>query len=178
MVLEASPPGPSYDDTEESRARLPILAASVLALTAVGLVILGLALAGDDPNANASPSAAEATTTTLETTTTTSSVAITDPVDGDLQALLDDFEALLLEQPRSDLNPPEVEDVMKKVDEAVALTMEGESREAEEKLSEVAERVDDKVERESRDEVLDILQQIADALGIEFDGADERDDDD
>jgi len=56
--------------------------------------------------------------------------------------------------------------------------VEGESREAEKKLSEVPERVDDKVERESRDEVLDVLRQIADAFGIEFEGIHEKDDDD
>ena len=186
MVLEAAPSGAfDTEPTEESRSRRPIWAASILALAAVGLVIAGLALAGDDPDANATPSPvqpADSTTTTVGPTTTTASFATTTTTAfasqaDDVQAVRDEFEALLLEPPRSDLNPSEVDDLMKKVDEAVVLAMDGESKKAEKKLSEVAKQVGDKVDGESRDEALDILGQIADVLGIEFEGPGEADDD-
>lgn len=182
LVLEATPSNRTNEvHIDESRSRFPLWAASVLALAAVGLVVLGLARAGDDPNAKASASPAEtagSTTTTLEKTTTSASLETTHPSEGDdLEVLRDELEALLLAPPRSDLNTSDVEDLMKKVDEAIAFATEGESKEAEKSLSEVAKRVGDKVEGESREESLAALEQIADALGIELEVRDDKDDD-
>jgi hypothetical protein len=73
-----------------------------------------------------------------------------------------------MDAPRSDLNPPEVRDMMKKVDEAIAASTSDDDRKAEQKLSEVARKVDDKLEGDTRDEAMSLLEDLADQLEVEL----------
>lgn len=183
LVLETTTAGRSdVEPSAESTARLPRWwIAGLFGLAALGLIALGVALAGDEPDAEASlnPSIASTSTTstTLRSTSTTQRVDTTGPSQvGELQSLRGQLEALLLETPRSDLNPSEVEDLMKKVDESVELAGESETKEAEKKLSQVAKRIDEKLGEESADDSFALLSEIAGLLGLDLDTED-RDDD-
>lgn len=184
VILEATTASQGgVEPVAESTARGPRWwIAGLFGLAALGVVALGVALAGNEPNAEASfnPSIASTSTTstTLRSTSTTENVDATAPSQvGELESLRGELEALLLETPRSDLNPSEVEDLMKKVDESVELAGEGETREAEKKLSKVAKRIDEKLDEESADDSFELLSEIAGLLGLDLDTRDREEDD-
>lgn len=183
LLLETTPAGADHAHKEESRSGLWPWVVALVAFGAVGMIALGVALAGDEPNADASASpgafasTTSTTSTTLHSTTTRQSVSTTRSGSDDLDTLTNQLEAVLLEPPRSDLNPSEVEDLMKNVDEAVVLAGDGKEKEAEKRLSEVAKRIDDEVDDGASDEALEVLTEIADMLGLDFETRDHRDDD-
>lgn len=175
----ASPTGPESSPPGRWRS-LGGVAAGVLAIAALGLSLLGLTLFDDASPSNAAPQPVFTSTSEIVVTTTTppppstvlptttTLAATTSPI----TSTRDELEDLLLQGPRSDMNPPEVEDLMKKVDEAIAAAREGDERKAEEKLREAARRVDEKLDDEDKDEALALLETLADQLGIELDTGD------
>jgi hypothetical protein len=76
---------------------------------------------------------------------------------------------MLLTPPRSDLNPPEVEDLMKKVGDALARAAEGNPDEVGTKLSEVGRHLDEKLDDDARNEARSILETIAESIDVELD---------
>jgi hypothetical protein len=136
---------------------------------------MGLALSDPGPQVDVARASETTTTTTLAETTTTSllSTTTTTSLLSAVAQTRSDLEAVLLQPPRSDLKPQDVDDLMKKVDEAIAAADEGDSEKAEKKLSETAKKIDDKVEGEKRAESTRLLAQLADQLGVALDTDDD-----
>lgn len=185
MVLEATPSPPPTEEPERRRNPGWALVAGVLALLALGLLALGVALSGDEPPAAATEltapttviadtSTSSSTTPTSSTTTTTTTVLA---VDDRVAETRDELESILLRPPRSNLNPPDVEDIMEKVDEAIAAADDGEQKEAEKKLSETARRLDEKLDGDRLSDAHEALEALADLLDVELESPD-RDNDD
>lgn len=183
MILETTPTPPTVGPATvpDSGRRGWVWAATLLALLAIGLVVIGVALSGDDPPAAAtdttppaaavtSTSTTAATTTTTTTTTTTSTTTSTTTVPSAATAIgeaRDELESILSRPPRSDLNPSEVEDLMKKVDEAIAAVERGDREEAGNKLMEVARTIDEKLDGDREGEAIAALERLAELLGFE-----------
>jgi len=182
LVLEPSS-SPLVSDQEDGADRstpMWIWVAGLLVVLAAGLAVLGLVLSdGDAPaDAAATPPAVSTTVIPEGSTTSTSTSSTTTSVPTTVTQTRNELEALLLEPPRSDLKRSEVEDVMKKVDEAIEAAGEEDLDKSEEKLSESAKKLDEKLEGDKRDEANRLLHQLADLLGVdlETDDQDDRDD--
>ena len=182
LVLAVSPPLPSsplpasrpQPGTSRRRLTPALLASGVLVAAAVALTLLGLTRADQGRTADATltpvvTTLAPATSTTPAPTTTVPSQTTTTPPQSSVEATRNQLEALLMGAPRSDLNPPEVRDVMKKVDEAIDAASDGDDRRADQKLTEAARKLDEKLEGETQDEAIDLLAEIAEQLDVELD---------
>jgi len=201
MILETNPTPPTVGPptVPDSDRRGWVWPAGLLALLAIGLLAIGVALSGDDPpaaaNDSTSPAAAATststtsstaatTTTSTATTTTSTTTTSTTTLPGAATAIAearDELESILSRPPRSDLNPSEVEDLMKKVDEAIAAVERGDREEAGNKLMEVALTIDEKLDGDREDEAMSALEELAELLGFEVqrgDGGGDDDDDD
>jgi eukaryotic-like serine/threonine-protein kinase len=185
-----APPDPE-PDAAERRVSPALLATGLLAVLAIALILIGLTQADPELSADAAAPSVVTTTVAVASTTTpaptstlaaptTSAAPTTTPSSADQTR--DELEALLMDAPRSDLNPPEVRDMMKKVDEAIAAAASDDDRKAEQKLSEVAKKVDDKLAGDTRDEAVALLEDLADQLEVDLDAPPEErgrgDDDD
>ena len=73
---------------------------------------------------------------------------------------------LLFSDEMNDLNPPEVRDIMKKVDDAIEAVEKGEAKEAAKKLEETAAKLEDKLEGKRLTRATAALQHLADLLGV------------
>lgn len=191
MILETAPPAPTtpVGRPEDDDRAFPmwIWIAGALVLLALGLTALGLAMSADDPPAEAavastSLAADDSTSTSSPSTTTTTSSSTTttimeSPGPG-VTAARDELEAVLSRPPRSNLNPPEVEDIMTAVDEGIEAAMEGDLDTAEEKFVETERRLEEELEDEKLDDARSALRHLADLLGVEMDDDDGDDDDD
>lgn len=201
MILETTPTPPTVGPATvpDSGRRGWVWAATLLALLAIGLLVIGVALSGDDPPAAATDTTppaeavtststtsttAATTTTTASTTTTSTTTTTTTTLPGAATAIVearDELESILSRPPRSDLNPSEVEDLMKEVDEAIAAVERGDREEAGNKLMEVARTIDEKLDGEDEGEAIGALEKLAELLGFEVqrrDGGDDDGDDD
>jgi hypothetical protein len=138
-------------------------------------MVMGLALSDPGPQVDVARASETPTTTTLAETTTTSllSTTTTTSLQSSVASTRDELEAVLLQPPRKDLKPQDADELMKKVDEAIAAADEGDSDEAEKKLSETAKKIDDKIEGDKRAEATRLLAQLADQLGIDVDTDDD-----
>ncbi len=78
-----------------------------------------------------------------------------------------------------DAKAKDVRDVMKKINEAVELAGDAKPEEAAKKLEDAARKADDNLDGEARDRVFDLIEDVADQLGVEDVDLDElRDQDD
>ena len=182
LVLEPSS-SPLVSDQEDGADRstpMWIWVAGLLVVLAAGLAVLGLVLSDGDPPADAAatPPAVSTTVVPEGSTTSTSTSSTTTSVPTTVTQTRNELEALLLEPPRSDLKRSEVEDVMKKVDEAIEAAGEEDLDKSEEKLSESAKKLDEKLEGDKRDEATLLLRQLADLLGVDLETEDQDDRDD
>ncbi|HEX6301090.1 MAG TPA: serine/threonine-protein kinase [Acidimicrobiia bacterium] len=180
LVMEPSPspPVPDQDDGANRSVPMWMWVAGLLVVLAAGLAVIGLTLPDGDTPADAAATPTVSTTVVPEaSTTSTSAPSTTTSGPATVAATRNELEALLLQTPRSDLNPPEVEDVMKKIDEAIEAAGEEDLDKAEKKLSESAKKLDEKLEGDKRDDATLLLQQLADLLGVdlETEGQDDRD---
>jgi eukaryotic-like serine/threonine-protein kinase len=177
LVLEASPPQRA-DDEDDDPAPIPawVWAAGALVVVGLALALIGLALSDPDTPADAAVAVSTSSTTSLKTTTSSSTSTSTTAAEPTVEQTRNELEAVLLQTPRSDLKPHDVEDLMKKVDEAIEAREEGDTDKAEKKLSEVAEKIDDKVEEEKRAEASLLIAQLADLLGVDLQPGDDDDD--
>ena len=170
--LPASRPQPGTSRRGLSSA---LLATGVLVAIATGLALLGLTqgdqgrTAGAGVNPEVTTPLTPVTTTTLAPTTTVPPITTTTSPQSSVEETRNQLEALLMDAPRSDLNPPEVRDVMKKVDEAIDAASDGDDRRAGQKLSEAASKLDEKLEDETQDEAMDLLADLAEQLDVELD---------
>ena len=182
-------PSPPVSDQRDGAARFAprwVWAGGLFVVLAVGLAVLGLVLSdGDAPADAAAPASAAATTavsTTVvpepSTTTSTTAPAATTSAPTSVAETRSQLEALLLEPPRSELKPPEVEDVMKKIDEAIEAAGEGDLDKTEKKLSEAAKKLDEQLEDEKRRDATLLLEQLADLLEVDIANEDRDEDDD
>jgi hypothetical protein len=151
-----------------------------LVVLAAGLAVLGLVLSdGDTPtDAAATPLTVSTTVVPEGSTTSTSTPRTTTSAPTTVAETRNELEALLLEPPRSDLKRSEVDDVMKKVDEAIEAAGEEDFDKSQEKLSESAKKLDEKLEGDKRDEATLLLRQLADLLGVDLETEDQDDRDD
>jgi len=176
LVLETSQTR-HFRDEDGSPRPVPVWVwtTGALVVVAAGLTVMGLALSDPGPQVDVARASETPTTTTLAETTTTSllSTTTTTSLHSAVAQTRSDLEAVLLQPPRSDLKPQDVDDLMKKVDEAIAAADEGDSDKAEKKLSETAKKIDDKVEGEKRAESTRLLAQLADQLGLDLDTDDD-----
>lgn len=187
MILETTPSpsvaptAPAGDDSTESRPAWMWIAGALVIL-ALGLTGLGLAMSGEDPPADAAMApttvVADSSTTTSPSTTTASSTTTSDAssLETRITAARDELESVLTRPPRSDLNPPEVEDVMKKVDEGIEEALEGDLDKAAEKLVETERRLEEKLEDDRLVDARAALHQLADLLGVDLTDRDHEDD--
>lgn len=184
LVMEATPPGPGIvGDGDVGRRRVAgrLWVAGLLAAAAVALVAIGLALSNGDVPADAAAGPTEtslAATTSTRATTSTQASTTTLLVETSVAGARNELESILLQPPRSDLKPSEVEDMMKKVDEAIEAAADGDEDKAEKKLSETAKKLDDKLDGESLPEAQNLLARLAELLGVDFDSTGDGDDDD
>lgn len=181
MILETTPTPPDAHPTDpvrdDSSSRTWVFwAAGILALLALGFTSAGMFLSGDDTTAEAdmTPTTALAITSTTTSTTTTST-----PPESSLETRVietrDDLEEVLSRPPRSELNPPEVEDVMKTVDEGIEAAAEGDLDKAEKKLVETERRLEEKLDGDKLDAARDHLAELAELLGIDLEDDDDDD---
>lgn len=187
MILETTPPtsaAPTTDQgRDDSRSRSWVFwAVGILALLALGLSGAGMFLSGEDATAEAgmTSTTALATTSTTSTSSTSTSTTTTSTIaESSLEARVtearDGLEEVLSRPPRSDLNPPEIEDIMKVVDEGIEAAAEGDLDKAEKKLVEAGRRLEKKVDGERLAASREQLAELAELLGVELD--DEDDDD-
>ena len=77
-----------------------------------------------------------------------------------------------------DAKADDVRDIMKRINDAVELAGDAKPEKAAEKLEEAAEKADDNLEGEARDRVFDLIEEVADQLGIEDLDLDQFRDDD
>ena len=182
MILAATP-SPAVamaGDGETVRGQRPawLWVAGVLVLTAAALVLVGLGMGRDDQPADAAITpitlAAGTTPSTSTTTSTTTTTTVTS-VDDRIVAARDQLEEELTRPPRSDLNPPEVTDLMKKVDEGIEAALEGDLGTAEEKFEETDRRLEEELDGRRLADARAALYLLADLVGAELD--DTRDDD-
>ena len=178
LVLAPTMPGPPVPepDVSERHVSPALLATGLLAVLAIALILFGLTEADPEVSADAAAPPVVTTTVAVVSTTpaptstlaapTTSAAPTTTP--SSVEQTRHELEAVLMDAPRSDLNPPEVRDMMKKVDEAIAASTSDDDRKAEQKLSEVARKVDDKLEGDTRDEAMSLLEDLADQLEVEL----------
>ena len=166
-----------FRDEDDSPHPVPVWvwATGALVVVAAGLMVMGLALSDPGPQVDVARASETPTTTTLAETTTTSllSTTTTTSLQSSVASTRDELEAVLLQPPRKDLKPQDADELMKKVDEAIAAADEGDSDEAEKKLSETAKKIDDKIEGDKRAEATRLLAQLADQLGIDLDTDDD-----
>lgn len=183
MILETTPaPTASLDESEDDDRTSPMWmwVAGVLVLLALGLTVLGLAMSGDDPSAVVGTTGtilvdeSSTSTSTSSPSTTTSTTAAS--LQTGITAARDDLEEVLSRPPRSNLNPPEVDDIMKAVDEAIEAAMEGDLEGAEKKLVETDRRLEEKLEDEKLDDARATLRHLADLLGVRINDDDDGDD--
>jgi serine/threonine-protein kinase len=182
LVLEPSS-SPAVSDQEDGADRstpIWIWVAGLLVVLAAGLAVLGLVLSdGDTPtDAAATPLTVSTTVVPEGSTTSTSTPRTTTSAPTTVAETRNELEALLLEPPRSDLKRSEVDDVMKKVDEAIEAAGEEDFDKSQEKLSESAKKLDEKLEGDKRDEATLLLRQLADLLGVDLETEDQDDRDD
>jgi hypothetical protein len=151
------------------------------------LVVLALvlSLAGrifPDPETLAvgatSTSVSASSTTAPATTSTSTSLTTTTTPEDDVAAARDELEAVLLDQPRSDINPSQARDIMKKVDEAIEAAEKGDSKESAKKLEEAAKDLEERLEGERLARARAALQHLAELLGVSLGDQDDDDDDD
>jgi eukaryotic-like serine/threonine-protein kinase len=190
LATTPSPDVPATPDNEADRpGSVPWLwvVAGVLVLAAAALVLVGLAMGGDDQPADAAmpPITLAADTTTSSLTSTTSSITTTisttttvTSVDDRIVAARDQFEEELSRPPRSNFNPPEVEDLIKKVDEGIEAALEGDLDDAEEKFEEVDRRLEEKLDGRRLADARAALYLLADLVAVEIDDDHDDDDDD
>jgi len=190
LVLEPSSSPPVVDQEEGAVRSTPIWmwVAGLLVVLAAGLAVLGLVLSDGDTSADAAATPptgsttvvpeGSTTSTSTPSTTTSSTPSTTTSAPTTVAETRNELEALLLEPPRSDLKRADVEDVLKKVDEAIEAAGVGDFDKSQEKLSESAMKLDEKLEGGKRDEAHLLLHQLADLLGVdlETDDRDDRDD--
>lgn len=185
-ILPSPPTIPNAEGSDGSeRRRVWLWAAGLLGLVAIALAVIGLVvLSGDDPPADAAPPSSMSFTPSTTTSTTSSTSTTLKPTttledpEASLAAERERLETVLLEPPRSDLNPNEVADVMKKVDEAIEASGEGDLDKAGKNLSEVAKRIDEKLEASRFREAMASLTRLGEALGVDIDLSEEDKDDD
>lgn len=186
MILPATPtPAAAVrgdDETVSGERPAWLWVAGALVLAAAALVLVGLAMGGDDRPADATMApitlAADPTTstsTTMSTTTTLSTTTTVTSMDERIVAARDQFEEELSRPPRSNFNPPEVADLMKKVDEGIEAALEGDLAKGEEKFEETDRRLDEKLDGRRLADARDALYVLAELVGVEVDN--DRDDD-
>lgn len=187
MILAATPPPAAAvpGDGETVRTERPawLWVAGILVLAAAALVLVGLAMGGgDDQPADAAMApitlaadTATSTSTTSSTTTTMPTTTTVTSMDDRIVAARDQFEEELSRPPRSNFNPPEVADLMKKVDEGIEAALEGDFDKAEEKFEETDSRLEEKLEGQRLADARAALYQLAELVGVELD--DDHDDD-
>lgn len=191
MVMETSPAtssaGSGDDEQSPNRRWLIVAVIAVLALTVVAIATVipdretpgGAASAATETTTSTSVAVTSTTAGTTSTTATTSTVTTTPASSAAAVAeLRDELETILLEEPRSDMNPRDVEDAMKKVDEAIAGVEEGDLEKAERELSDTARRVEDQLVGDNQARAMGALKDLADFLGVQLELADREDDDD
>lgn len=187
LILGQSPSPPVTEQRDAGARFAPmwVWAGGLFMLLAVGLAVLGLVLSDGDAPADAAAPANAAATTAVSTTvvpepstTSTSSPATTTSAPTSVAETRSQLEALLLEPPRSELKPSEVEEVMKKIDEAIAAAGEGDLDKTEKKLSEAAKKLDEQLEDEKRRDATLLLEQLADLLEVDLANEDRDEDDD
>lgn len=154
----------------------------VAALVVLAIV---LSLAGrifPDPETLAvdatSTSVSASSTSAPATTSTSTSLTTTTTTGDDVAAARDELEAVLLEQPRSDINPSQARDIMKKVDEAIEAAEKGDSKESAKKLEEAAKDLEERLEGERLARARAALQHLAELLGVSLGDQDDDEDDD
>jgi thioredoxin-like negative regulator of GroEL len=153
----------------------------VAALVVLAIV---LSLAGrifPDPETLAvdatSTSVSASSTSAPATTSTSTSLTTTTTTEDDVVAARDELEAVLLEQPRSDINPSQARDIMKKVDEAIEAAEKGDSKESAKKLEEAAKDLEERLEGERLARARAALQHLAELLGVSLGDQDDDEDD-
>ncbi len=171
LILETAPRSNRPKDDHTRRRFAPW---AIALFTMFALVGAAIALDPSDETPSAVPSTQPATTqvrpdtTSPPTTFPTSTATLPGEVDTS-EETLGRLETILLTPPRSELNRPEVEELMMKVDEALERAAEGGFDEAGQKLSEVARQIDEKLDDESRDQALSALETVAESIGVEID---------
>jgi serine/threonine protein kinase len=188
LVLAPSVAGPSdpEPDVAESRPSPALLATGALAILAIAFILLGQTQADPELSTDTTPPVVTSTVVVVSTTTPapTSTVAVSTTgaaptaTPSSVDQTRQELEAVLLDAPRSDMNPPEVRDMMKKVDEAIVAATSDDDRKAEEKLSEVARKIDDELEGDARDEAMALLEDLAEQLDVDLEAGRGRGDDD
>ena len=185
IPIPVAPTGPIAPDARPTPRWTGVVGVAAV----IGTLVIGLSLlAGDTPApaAGSTPTAitmagpATTATTVPATIATTASTSPPTTVDDRRDAVdraRSDLEAALAGAHPKDLNPNDERDILRRVDEAIELTEEGDAEEAAKKLREVAKKIDRGLEDDSRDAALGALVRLADALGLSLDGGDDDDDD-
>jgi eukaryotic-like serine/threonine-protein kinase len=190
MILATTPPpaaaAPAEDEADRTEPPTWLWVAGVLVLAAAALVLVGLAMGEDDQPADAAitpitmvadTTTTTATSTTSSTTTILSTTTTVTSADDHIVAARDQFEEELSRPPRSTFNPPEVADLMKKVDEGIEAALGGDFDKAEEKFEETDGRLEEKLAGQRLADARAALHQLADLVGVELDDDDDDDDD-
>ncbi|MFZ0014345.1 MAG: serine/threonine-protein kinase [Acidimicrobiia bacterium] len=186
LVMEATSvaatPVPSSEGTPRvaGEATAPIWRTlSIAAVLGVALLAWIVAQASDEDGAQASPGADTtvpgSTAVESPSTTTTQMTSTTGQSSEDsVMTARERLEALLLEPPRDDFKPKEVDGLMKKVDQAIAIAESDPKRAAKEleKVVDMFDRLDDS----RRSEAEALVEELAATLGLEHDGGNDEGD--
>jgi len=179
LVLESPPPpAVAAESGVQTRSGTRRLATAFLVLVLVVLLVVAVwALGtGDSPEPVAAPTTTTTAVTTSQTSASTTSEQST-PVDAPtdpVQESRDRIEEILLQPPRSDMSPRDVEKAMNDIDKAIVEATEGDPEKAVDMFEKVAETLAKKLD-DGFDEVIDELQLITDALGLDVEMPREED---
>lgn len=171
--LSPGPQEPSTSRRSPPRRRMWVAAGAGLVVLATAVPLLTRAFQEETPTTTSPPVTAPPETAAPEPTTGTVAIPDTTPsttgTSDDFEAAYLAFDEVLGSVHPSELQPNDVRDIMKKVDDAVDKWRSGKDQESAKKLDEARKRLDDRLPGDERSSVLAALDDLALAMGLDLD---------
>ena len=132
----------------------------------------------DERAAATSTTAASTTSSTAAPSTTTTTTTTTIPIAITPEGIAAEIEMSLAQLRPPDFHPKDVKDIGDKLDQVMMEWEEGDQDKVAGELKSAVEKVDKLSESSERDDLLELFDRLADAMGIDIENLDEDDDDD
>ncbi|HKX76481.1 MAG TPA: serine/threonine-protein kinase [Acidimicrobiia bacterium] len=168
---------PQAVTTSRPGRKLPLVGVLVGLLVVAALVAWRATPNGDADEVSEMPAAATsdttlADTTTSEATTTTSGSTTTSTVRQSVALILEDIDRHLATMGPPTFRPPDLREIGRHVDEAAQHWQEGDNSKAADQLQKAFDATTKLADTEQRDELVDLLVSLAEAMGFEVEPAD------
>jgi hypothetical protein len=131
-----------------------------------------------DERAAATSTTAASTTSSTAAPSTTSTTTTTIPIATTPEGIAAEIEMSLAQLRPPDFHPKDVKDIGDKLDQVMREWEEGDQDKVAGELKSAVEKVDKLSESSERDDLLELFDRLADAMGIDIENLDEDDDDD